>query len=117
MEASSRTSPAVQLWGMRRLQAHMTEAAREGQVKPQRPLVTALRDENGRKRSVKGSIIFTFTFTFFHRKQKRSEDAQITFVFIFIFFLPFSFSFFSNYFHFRLALKVDKISETIIGNR
>ena len=49
--------------------------------------------------------------------RKRSEDAQITFVFIFIFFLPFLFSFFDNCFHFRSALKIAKISKTIVGNQ
>ena len=49
--------------------------------------------------------------------RKRSEDAQITFVFIFIFFYHFHFHFFDNCFHSRLALKVDKISKTVIKNR
>ena len=47
--------------------------------------------------------------------RKRSEDAQITF--IFIFFYHFRFYFFDNCFYFRLALKVGKISKTIIGKR
>jgi len=45
------------------------------------------------------------------------EDAQIIFVFTFILFYHFRFHFFDNYFHFHLALKVDKISKMIIENQ
>ena len=48
---------------------------------------------------------------------KTMEDAQIIFVFTFILFYHFRFHFFDNYFHFHLALKVDKISKMIIENQ
>jgi len=49
--------------------------------------------------------------------RKRSENAQITFVFTFILFYHFHFRFFDNCFHFRLALKVDKISKMVLENQ
>jgi len=49
--------------------------------------------------------------------RKRSDNAQIIFSFSFILFYHFRFCLFDNYFHFDLALKVDKILKTILENR
>ena len=49
--------------------------------------------------------------------RKRSDNAQIIFIFSFILFYHFRFCLFDNYFHFDLALKVDKILKTILENR